>query len=198
MSFKFGIFSGLLGAAVCLNQVFAAPISSKVIINQNTGYYTLSDGTIWKVFSLSPRWRNVSEWWNDVKLMPEIYETTPDDWYLGSDVQFLTKLDHIDFDESAVSDKKLLARATHILVNSSTGKHLFAVSLCQETCLNELYKDSYQQGYNCGYDKGSRINDVNAAAQYEKGYEAGYYTGYKEATKEFNSNNRNNNRVNVD
>jgi hypothetical protein len=172
-----------------LSQTFAASeeanfnLTSKVLINESTGFYTLSDGSFWKVFNFSPRWRTISEWWNDVKLIPEAYDTAPQDWYIGADLEVISKLDHLDAKESDSSHKNLLARCTHIIRNTGSNKCLFAVELKPETLLVELYNDTYKSAYEKGYYKGQLSSDLDASKQYEKGYEAGYYQGRIDASR---------------
>jgi hypothetical protein len=161
-----------------------ASLSSKVIINETTGYYSLSDGTLWKVIGFSPRWRSLSEWWNNVNLMPDSYQCNPSDWFLGSNIQILPKINKSDVSELNASNKDAICRATHLLTNQASGKVLFAVALRPEECIVELYNESYKEGYNQGYHRGQLSRDFDASRQYEKGYESGYHEGYKDAFKD--------------
>ena len=61
-----------------------APISAKAILQNSNGYFVLADGTLWKAIGFSKRWRTLTEWWNNVQLVPENYECVPNDWFLGT------------------------------------------------------------------------------------------------------------------
>lgn len=156
-------------------------LASKVIITDESGFYSLTDGSIWKVFGLRPRWRSISEWWNSVKIVPEDFECVINDFYPGAKLKLIPKNEYEALDISNAANKEALARCSHVLLNSHTGKCVFAVLLRPETAIVELYNESYKTGYSSGYQKGRLSTDVEAYNQYEKGYQAGYRNGVKDA-----------------
>lgn len=158
-------------------------LSSKVMIQSHTAFYALSDGSFWKVFSFTPRWRSVSEWWNDVKLIPNSYECDPSDFYVGCDLEILTKLDHDLANHENATNKDIISRCTHLMHNVHTDKYLYALKLKPEHLLTELYNESFKDGYHKGFEKGKQFNNIDASIQYKNGYEAGFYNGYQEALK---------------
>lgn len=183
----------LLTLTVLSNALFAGSedavinLTSKVIIDDHVGFYSLSDGTTWKVFSFSPRWRSLSEWWQGVELVLESYLTEPDDWYVGADVEILAKNQNMQAKDDDSSISNSISRCTHIIHNVATDKCLFAVELRPECVLVELYNDTYKIAYDRGFTKGRLKNDAEASKQFEKGYQAGYQQG-KRDEKNKNSN----------
>ena len=162
-------------------QFAKAKLTSKVIVNSATGYYTFSDGSLWKVINCFPRWRSLSEWWNDVRVVPDAYQSSPSDWYLGADITMIPRAQGNDRAEQNASNKTELDQATHLLLNEASGKKLFAISMRPEECLREVYNLTHKEAYSQGYLKGQLSRDLDASKQYEKGFDAGYYEGYKEA-----------------
>lgn len=158
-------------------------LSSKVILKNQSGYFVLSDGSCWKVVPFSKRWRSLSEWWKDVELVPERYTAVPDDWFLGVEVEAYLKYDHLEVDEANASNRKMLKKCTHLLVNSKTRQVLFAIALDMTDCIVQVFQDAYEDGYNKGYDKGydkgkfsgdSLVTKAQLRDEYDKGYKEGY------------------------
>lgn len=155
---------------------------SKVVVNDFSGFYSLSDGSIWKVMGLTPRWRTLSEWWNSIQIVPEDFECAINDFYVGANIQIIPKHEYEAFSDGCASNKNDLARCSHIILNKGTNKCVFAVALKPETAIVEVYNESFKQGYSSGYNKGRLATNVEAYDQYEKGYQAGYQNGVKDAT----------------
>jgi hypothetical protein len=162
-------------------------LASKVLIKDASGFYALSDGSIWKVMGLTPRWRTVSEWWNSIQIVPEDFECAINDFYIGAKLKIVPKHAYDAFDDQCASNKEELARCSHIIINTDTNKCVFAVALRPETALVEVYNESYKQGYSTGYNKGRLSTNIEAYNQYEKGYQAGYQNGVKDAVSRRNN-----------
>jgi hypothetical protein len=110
-------------------------------------YFTLSDGSCWKAFPFTKRWRSPLEWWRGVNLeVPEAYECLPNDWVVGADIEAYPKYDALSVDETHASNAEELKRCTHLLVNRHTRQILFAVALQPGDCLKQVFDEAYQQG----------------------------------------------------
>lgn len=158
-------------------------LCAKVIVQPSAGFYSLSDGSIWKVMGLEPRWRTISEWWNNVQIVPESFVCTVNDFYIGAKVKIVPKHEWTSFDDGCAYNKEALARCSHIIVNTGTNKCVFAVALTPETALVEVYNESYKQGYATGYEKGCLSTNIEARNQYERGYQAGYQKCVQDSTE---------------
>lgn len=156
-------------------------LSAKVILENANGYYALSDGSCWKAIGFSKRWRSLSEWWNNVEIVPKNYECVPNDWFLGTQIEIYAKYGNLNVNEADASNQDELKQCTHLLVNRRTGQVLFAISLHPADCIVQLYTEAKQDGYNQGYSKGRLANYQNATEIYNEGYKAGYTKGYKAA-----------------
>lgn len=153
-------------------------LGAKVILKNGDGYFVLSDNSCWKAIYFSKRWRSVSEWWNDVKLIPENYECTPNDWTLGTPLELYPKWENLEVDEANAANQETLKQCTHLLVNSRTGQVLFAIALQPAECMIQLYNDAYKDGYNNAYDDGYNAGHRDGhKVGYREGYNAGYTNG---------------------
>lgn len=161
----------------------AEVLSAKVILENTTGYYALADGSCWKVIGFSPRWRNLSEWWNNVKLVPQSYECVPNDWFVGTQIEIYSKLGNLNVNLEDASNQDALKQCTHILINSRTGQILFAISLNPADCIVQLSQETRNEGYYKGYTKGRLDNYTNGNDIYHDGYRKGYTEGYKAAIR---------------
>jgi hypothetical protein len=157
-----------------------ANLNSKVILQNTTGYFVLSDHSCWKVMGFAKRMRSFNEWWNDVQLVPKNYECVPNDWYLGTQIEVYSKYDNLEVNEADASNQEALKQTTHLLVNTRTGQVLFAIAMEPAECLAQLYADSYNEGYDKGYYQGYTKSSESANASYEYGYSNGYRSGYAE------------------
>ena len=153
-------------------------LSSKVILQNTSGYFVLSDRSLWKVLGFSKRWRSLSEWWNDVQLVPQNYECIPNDWLLGSQIAVYSKIGNLEVDEANASNKDELKQCTHLLVNMHTGQVLFAMALEPADCIVKLFNDAHGDGYNKGLGEGNSENYQNATKSYNQGRADGYRDGY--------------------
>jgi hypothetical protein len=143
-------------------------LSTKVILSNNNGYYVLSDNTCWKVIYFSKRWRSLSEWWNDVKLVPETFECAPKDWIEGSYIEVYSKRDFPEIPLQNASNQDDLINCSHVLINSTSKQVLFANALTTADCMVLLFNQAHEDGYNEGYTRGHSL-----------GYSLGYSTGYQ-------------------
>lgn len=155
-------------------------LSAKVILLNTNGYFALSDGSFWKVISFSKRWRTLTEWWNNVQLVPKNYECVPNDWFLGSQIEVYSKVTNLNIDEADAANQEDLRRCTHLLINSRTGQVLFAIALEPADCLVQLFNEAHEEGYNKGFNEGRMKGNQNATDIYNSGRAAGYRTGYAE------------------
>ncbi len=160
-------------------------LSSKVILQNTNGYFVLSDRSCWKVLGFSKRWRSISEWWNDVQLVPQNYECVPNDWLLGAQMSIYPKFGHLEVDEANAANRDELKQCTHLLVNMRTGQILFAMALEPADCIIKLFNDAHVDGYNKGLGEGNTQNSQNATRSYNQGrtdgYSAGYAKGFQDA-----------------
>ena len=163
-------------------------LSAKVLLENTNAYYVLSDGSCWKVMGFVKRWRTPSEWWNNVQLVPQNYESIPNDWFLGTKIEAYPKYEYLNVDESNASNQADLKQCTHLLVNTRTGQVLFAIALHPSDCMIQVYNDAHDDGYNQGFTKGRLSSYQNATDIYNKGvsdgYKDGYAKGYQDAMKE--------------
>jgi hypothetical protein len=140
-------------------------LSSKIILPSTNGYFVLSDRSCWKVVGFSKRWRTFSEWWNSVQLIaPECYECLPNDWYVGTQIEVHSKLDRLNVSEADASNQEILRQCTHLLVNSHTGKVLFAISMEPGECMLEVFHEGFKLGHNQGIAEGRLQGYQNAQA----------------------------------
>jgi hypothetical protein len=155
-------------------------LASKVVLQNTNGYFVLSDRSCWKAIGYSPRWRTLSEWWNNVQLVPENYECVPNDWFLGAQIEVYSKYGNLNISEADASNQDALKQCTHLLVNSRTGQVLFAIALEPAECIVQLFTDAYQDGYSFGYSEGRLNSYKNATEIYNSGHSDGYKLGYSE------------------
>lgn len=153
-------------------------LSSKVICQNTNGYFVLSDGSCWKAVSFSKRWRSLSEWWNNVQLVPDNYECVPNDWYLGAQIAVYPKFGNLEVNEADASNQEVLKQCTHLFVNTRTGQVLFAISLQPAECIIQLFADAHEDGYNKGLYEARLKNYQNSSDSYKRGYAEGYKDGY--------------------
>jgi hypothetical protein len=158
-------------------------LSAKVILQNTNGYFVLSDHSCWKAVGFSTRWRSLSEWWNNVKLVPENFECVPNDWALGTEIEVYAKYENLTVNESDASNQETLKQCTHLMYNRRTGQVLFAIALHPVDCVVQLYNDSYNDGYNAGYSKG---RSTSYQAGHDDGYRSGYADGYQTAQRQAN------------
>jgi len=163
-------------------------LSSKVILQNTSGYFVLSDGTCLKAIPFSKRWRSLKEWWRNVQLVPKNYECVPNDWYLGSQIEVYSKYENLEVSEANASNQEDLKQCTHLLFNTRTGQVLFAIAMHPAECVVQIYNDSYKDGYTDGYTEGRMEKHKNATDIYNAGFaddqKAGYTEGYQAALKE--------------
>lgn len=153
-------------------------LSAKVILQDGSGYYALSDGSQWKVIGFSKRWRTFSEWWNNVEIAPEYYDCLPTDWYLGAQIETYTKYGNLNVNEADAANSDILRQCTHLLVNRATGQVLFALLLHPADCLVQLYNDAYKDGHTKGFEKGRSLSNQKTDEIYNNGHSEGYKAGY--------------------
>lgn len=153
-------------------------LCSKAVLKNEQGYFVLSDGSIWKAIGFAKRWRSLGEWWNSVKLVPEQYETLPDQWHLGTSIEAYPKYSSLAVNEADASNQAELKQCTHLLVNTRTGQVLFALALDPAQALLQIFDEARVEGYNEGYSSGYTSGRREVNATYEHGYKAGYDIGY--------------------
>lgn len=187
----------ILCAVLSMNCVHSGELEkesqlvAKVALSNTQGYFLFEDGSFWKVVPLIKRWRSLSEWWNDVQLVPEQFECIPKDWNLGAPIAVYRKESNFDIEESNASNSKILKHCSHFLVNQVTKQTLFAYPLSQSQLITQLYRDAYLDGYNIGQQEGIQKQDqMNQQTKtkihqegYTKGYQSGYETGYRDGLK---------------
>lgn len=166
----------LVGAFSFLSAETAA-LNSIVCLQDRTAYFVLSDRTFWKVMSFEKRWRSMSEWWNNVSLAPEEYDTTPSDWKRGTDIEIYSKAGNLAVAEADASNQELIKQATHLLVNRRTAKILFAIAMEPGDCLTQLAEESRQDGFKEGVIEGRRTHHRSTTEAYENGHSEGYKSG---------------------
>lgn len=81
--YLFIFLSLLCSMAYAMPPETIAQLSARITVADGSGYYVLSDNSCWKVIYFSKRWRSLSEWWNNVRLVPEMFECSPKDWIEG-------------------------------------------------------------------------------------------------------------------
>ncbi|MFI5334472.1 MAG: hypothetical protein ACHQT8_04825 [Chlamydiales bacterium] len=155
-------------------------LSSKIVLHNTNGYFVLSDKSCWKVIAFSKRWRSLSEWWNNVQLIPKHYECLPNDWYLGTQIEVYPKAGNLEVDEANAANQELLKQCTHILYNSRTEQVLFAIALEPADCIMKLFTDAHAEGFDKGYSEGRSKGTQNSIEIYNNGHTDGYRAGYAE------------------
>jgi hypothetical protein len=158
-------------------------LSSKVILQNTNGYFGLSDGSCWKVVGFAPRWRSLSEWWNNVQIVPESYKCVPNDWHLNSQIEVYSKYQNLQVNEADASNQAALQQCTHLLVNSRTGQVLFAIALHPADCLVQLSTEVRKEAFDEGYHQGRLKSYANATEVYNNGHAEGYKEGYAEGVR---------------
>ncbi len=153
-------------------------LSAKVILQNTHGYFALADGNCFKAIGFSKRWRTLSEWWNNVQIVPQSYECVPNDWFVGTQIEVYPKNGNLMVNEGDASNQESLRQCTHLLVNTRTGQILFAISMHPAECISQLYKDAFSDGHTEGYDKGRQSSSRSANEIYNEGHAAGYRVGY--------------------
>lgn len=155
-------------------------LSSKIILQNTNGYFSLSDGSCWKVIGFSKRWRSLSEWWNGVELAPATYECVPNDWFLGAQIEAYPKFEKIEVSEANASNQDVLKQCSHLLINSHTKQVLFAISLQPADCMIQVFNEAQTEGYNRGFTEGRLKGSQNATEIYNNGVAEGQRIGYRE------------------
>jgi hypothetical protein len=158
-------------------------LSSKVILQNTSGYFVLSDGSCWKAIGFAKRWRSLTEWWNGVELVPENYNCVPNDWYLGSQIEVYPKYEYLRVNEADASNQEDLRQCTHLFANTRTGQVLFAISLHPAECIVQLFTESRKEGYDEGFSLGRLSSYQNADDIYNQGHADGYKAGYIEGIR---------------
>jgi hypothetical protein len=173
------VFAVLAGSFICAESVERVEaLSSKVILQNENGYFVLSDRSCWKVIGYSVRWRNISEWWNGVQLVPENFVCVPNQWQLGAQIEVYSKYGHLTISEKDASNQEDLRQCTHLLVNAQTRQVLFAVALEPASCLVQLFTDAQKDGYNRGFSDGRSASYYNDKENYNRGHVDGFNAGY--------------------
>ena len=161
-----------------------ASLSSKVILQSTNGYFVLSDGSCWKVIPFSKRWRSISEWWNNVQLVPENYESLPKDWFLGTEIEAYSKYGNLEVNESDAANQEMLKQCTHLLMNARTGQVLFGIAMDPAECIVHLFQDAHADGHRKGVSDGRAENATNSYnAGFTEGRKIGYAEGYQAGLK---------------
>lgn len=160
-------------------------LSSKICLQDQTGYFVLTDGSCWKVMGFVPRWRSISEWWNNVELVPDNYKCEPGQWVVGAAIQAYPKYGNIEVNLADASNLEALNQCTHLLFNTRTGQVLFAIAMDTGHCLADVFREAYREGRVKGVEEGYAKARSDANTIYESGraagYQAGYAAGYKAA-----------------
>ena len=156
-------------------------LSGKVVLQNSNGYFVFSNGSCWKAIGFAPRWRTLSEWWNNVEIVPQTYQCVPSDWVLGTQIDVYTKFGNLNVNEADASNQDQLKQCTHLLHNKRTGQILFAIALHPADCIGQVFAEAKKDGYDEGYTKGRLSNYQNATEIYNDGYKAGYTKGFKAA-----------------
>lgn len=180
----------VLAVALCA-QVFAGSedlddvyvLASKVDTEVLGSFFCLSDGSFWRVYDFQPRWRSIKEWWNDVSLVPHECKSHAKDWFLGSEIQVISRKEAQKIDLNDADNEKILKNCTHLLYNLAAQKYLFAVHLDPKDCLVQVYEESFSLGHKKGYTAGRLENSSESSKEFKKGYEAGYFKGLQDAKK---------------
>lgn len=159
---------------------FVEILSSKVVLQNSDGYFALSNGTCWKVISFSPRWRSVSEWWNNVQIIPDNYKSKPIDWLDGTQIEIYPVYGNSGVDLDNASNQESLKQCTNLLLNTRTGQVLFAMPLHPAQCIIELATNVYKDGHARGLIEGRSQQFKNAEESYDRGFEEGFKKGYAE------------------
>jgi hypothetical protein len=167
-------------------------MTSKIICSNGEGYFTLADGSFWKVVPFEKRWRTLSEWWNNVDLIPDNYDAKPSDWHPGAKVEILEKASNFDVDEANAGNKDAIRKCTHLLKNKHNDQVLFAISLLPSTYGVEIYSQAFKDGYAKGEVDAASNTYIQRDAAYRRGHSDGYTKGYQEAARRFASVNNQN------
>lgn len=168
-----------------------AQLKSKLILENTEGYFVLSDGSCWKVIGFSKRERTLSEWWCNVELAPEDYNTLPKDWVLGSQIEIYSKQKNLSVKESNASNQERLALCTHLFFNKETRQVLFAIALEPEELLINVFKEASKDGYIKGYDQGHMYGKkLSFSKYYTEIYDKGYCEGYKKGYEDSHQNSK--------
>jgi hypothetical protein len=178
-------FSAILLFSIFANVAIAdnkANLSGKIIIEDSSNYFLLSDGTCWQVLGFQIRTRGFVEWWHGVQLItPDKCDCKPNDWVLGSEVEAYTIRDSQKIDISNAENIESLKNCTHYLVNAKNGQILFGTSLLPADCMVKIYNEAatpaYNRGYTAGFSAGQQISQQFVSDAYSRGYTAGYLAG---------------------
>lgn len=147
-------------------------LAAKTLTHEKTGYFVLSDGSLWKAVRFDTRSRSLSEWWNNVQLVPDNYECFPKDWNLGAQIEVYSKYGNLNIDERDAYNEQDLKSCTHLLVNSHTGQVLFAQALHPAEGILRIVAEAQNRAF----------EETNG--NYHKGYNDGYYVGYHQGYQE--------------
>ena len=147
------------GAALSLmafppdDQDLTKELTEKATFLNADGYFVLADGSCWKVVGFAKRWRTICEWWNNTTLIPESYESIPNDWVLGTEVTIYPKAEYISVNEDDATNSHELKNCPYLLVNQTTGKILFALPLEGTDCMERVLKAALHNGFYNGWHK---------------------------------------------
>ncbi len=144
---------------------------------KNRSYYVLSDNTCWEVINLTKRSRSFREWWNNVRLVPESFESLPEKWELGTVIDLYPRNTFPNIPFENASNKEELSSCSYVLIHSVTKQILFAKPLAIGECLFRVRKDARDDGYDVGYSRG---HNVGYTQGYNQGHGDGYHKGYSE------------------
>ncbi len=156
----------------------------RVILENTQGYFTLADGSHWKVIAFSKRWRSLTEWWRGEALIPENYNCQPKEWLIGTEIAVYRKYGNLEVKESDAANQEMIRQSTHLFANTRTGQILFAIALDPALCLSMLYKEAKKEGETKGFEKGRMSTYRNGTEIYDQGYQAGYTVGYQQGFEE--------------
>lgn len=171
-------------AALVLSSVGSADpervstLSTKIVLEDTSGYFVLADKSLWKAIAFSKRSRSLSEWWNAIELAPKNFECLPDDWSLTAEIEVVPKKES-QVNVANASNQDLLEKCTHLLFNKKTEQVLFAMALDPSECLTQLFKEASAEGYAKGLKKGEAKSNKMYNDGYTDGYRSGYQVGYQ-------------------
>ncbi len=170
-----GLFSSAILDAAPNNR---GVLRGKVIIENQRGYFMLSDGSFWHVFGLTPRARSWSEWWRGIH--PSISKNCachPEDWVLNCPIETYLKEDVLDVNLSDVSNLTKVDQATHCLVNPENGQLLFCNPILPEECMRRIQCESAEIARDQGSKEGAKSVGLYATEAYRRGYSDGFSAG---------------------
>lgn len=124
----------------------AETLEGVVTLHGDPSYFVLSNGQCYVALPFNKRWRTPSEWWNDVQIAEEYFDTDPADWQPGSRIDIYSiKEFAIPFQNA--SNSTYLKQCTSVFINNSTGKVLLAYPISIVDCLLAVYQRGLDDGY---------------------------------------------------